>query len=199
MIFHTAAGADNSGNISLQYPHEDKAVQERQQAEKNNTYLMEDFTMLNEKTIAILEENDITVSERYEQDGEYYREIEFYSPEGEDVCETVWYDGTDDGFIEGFRQLADNFDADEHAEMWIDGRGKRGIPDSVRALIDDAENIKDTLLGVAEKLEGIEKKLHNYKVTITIEGAEEEETMDFYIEAESFDAAVENVRNELDI
>ena len=107
---------------------------------------MEDFTMLNEKTIAILEENDITVSERYEQDGEYYREIEFYSPEGEDVLETIWYDGTDDGFIEGFRQLADNFDADEHAEMWIDGRGKRGIPDSVRALIDDAENIKDTLL-----------------------------------------------------
>ena len=43
---------------------------------------------INEKTIAILEENDITVSERYEQDGEYYREIEFYSPEGEDVCET---------------------------------------------------------------------------------------------------------------
>ena len=155
--------------------------------------------MLNEKTIAILEENNITVSERYEQDGEYYREIEFYSPEGEDVLETIWYDGTDDGFIEGFRQLADNFDADEHAEMWIDGRGKRGIPDSVRALIDDAENIKDTLLGVAEKLEGIEKELHNYKVTITIEGAEEEETMDFYIEAESFDAAVENVRNELDI
>ena len=155
--------------------------------------------MLNEKTITILEENDITVSERYEQDGEYYREIEFYSPEGEDVLETIWYDGTNDGFIEGFRQLSDNFDADEHAEMWIDGRGKRGIPDSVRALIDDAENIKDTLLGVAEKLEGIEKELHNYKVTITIEGAEEEETMDFYIEAESFDAAVENVRNELDI
>ena len=155
--------------------------------------------MLNEKTIAILEENDITVSERYEQDGEYYREIEFYSPEGEDVCETIWYDGTDAGLIEGFRQLADNFDADEHAEMWIDGRGKRGIPDSVRALIDDAENIKDTLLNVSEKLEGIDKELHNYKVTITIEGAEEEETMDFYIEAESFDAAVENVRNELDI
>lgn len=83
--------------------------------------------------------------------------------------------------------------------MWIDGRGKRGIPDNVRALIDDAENIKDTLLEVAEKLEGIEKELHNYKVTITIEGAEEEETMDFYIEAESFEEAVENVRNELDI
>ena len=30
-----------SADISLQYPHEDKAVQERQQAEKINTYLME--------------------------------------------------------------------------------------------------------------------------------------------------------------
>ena len=188
-----------SADISLQYPHEDKAVQERQQAEKNNTYLMEVLTMLNEKTIAILEENDITVSERYEQDGEYYREIEFYSPEGEDVCETVWYDGTDDGFIEAFRQLADNFDADEHAEMWINNRNVKGVPDSVRALIDDAENIKDTLLEVAEKLESKEKELHNYKVTITIEGAEEEETMDFYIEAESFEEAVESVRYDLDI
>ena len=155
--------------------------------------------MLNEKTIAILEENDITVSERYEQDGEYYREIEFYSPEGEDVCETVCYDGTDDGFIEAFRQLADNFDADEHAGMWINNRNVKGVPDSVRALIDDAENIKDTLLEVAEKLEGKEKELHNYKVTITIEGAEEEETMDFYIEAESFEEAVESVRYDLDI
>ena len=162
---------------------------------------MEEITMfdINEKTIAILEENDITVSERYEQDGEYYREIEFYSPEGEYVLETIWYDGTDDGFIEAFRQLADNFDADEHAEMWINNRNVKGVPDSVRALIDDAENIKDTLLEVAEKLEGKEKELHNYKVTITIEGAEEEETMDFYIEAESFEEAVESVRYDLDI
>lgn len=155
--------------------------------------------MLSEKTIAIFEENDITVSERYEEDGEYYREIEFYSPEGEDVLETIWYDGTDNGFIKAFKRNADNFDADEHAEMWIDKRGKNGVPDNVRALIDDAENIKDTLLKVAEKLEGIERELHNYKVTITIEGAEEEKTMDFYIEAESFEQAAENVRNDLGI
>ena len=161
--------------------------------------MMEDFTMLNEKTITILDENDISVSDRYEMDGEYSREIEFYSPEGEDVCETIWYDGTDDGFIEAFRQLANDFDADEHAGMWINTRNVKGVPNSVRALIDDAENIKDTLLKVAEKLEGTEKELHNYKVTITIEGTEEEETMDFYIEAESFDEAVENVRNDLDI
>ena len=161
--------------------------------------MMEDFTMLNEKTITILEENNMSVSDRYEMDGEYYREIEFYSPEGEDVCETIWYDGTDDGFIKAFRQLADNFDADEHAGMWINTRNVKGVPDSVRALIDDADNIKDTLLEVAEKLEGKEKELHNYKVTITIEGVEEEETMDFYIEAESFEEAVENVRNDLDI
>lgn len=155
---------------------------------------------INEKMIAILDENDISVSERYEHDGEYYREIEFYSPEGEDVCETIWYDGTDDGFIEAFRELADNFDADEHAEIWINNRYVvNGVPNSIRALIDDAKNIKDTLLKVAEKLEGKEKELHNYKVTITIEGAEEEETMDFYVEAESFEEAVENVRNDLDI
>ena len=36
--------------------------------------------MLNEKTITIIEKNNISVSERYEQDGYYYREIEFSSP-----------------------------------------------------------------------------------------------------------------------
>lgn len=83
--------------------------------------------------------------------------------------------------------------------MWINNRNVNGVPDSVKALIDDAENIKDILLEVAEKLEGKEKELHEYKVTITIEGAEEEKTMDFYVEAGSFEEAVENVRNDLDI
>ena len=41
--------------------------------------------------------------------------------------------------------------------------------------------------------------MNDYKVTITIESNEESETMEFWLEADSFEEAVENVKNELDI
>ena len=41
--------------------------------------------------------------------------------------------------------------------------------------------------------------MNDYKVTITIESYEESETMEFWLEADSFKEAVENVKNELDI
>lgn len=41
--------------------------------------------------------------------------------------------------------------------------------------------------------------MNDYKVTIMIESNEETETMEFWIEADSFEEAVENVKNELDI
>lgn len=155
--------------------------------------------MLNERTMNIFEENDITVHDREQQNGEFYREIEFYSNAGEDVIETVWYDGTDEGFIRAFRQLADDFDADEHAEMWIDGRGERGVSDSVRELIDDAEEIKETLLTVADELETVGRKKHTFNVSITVNNNEEEETIDFEIEAYSLEDAIGSIRNDLDI
>lgn len=41
--------------------------------------------------------------------------------------------------------------------------------------------------------------MNDYKVTITIESNEENETMEFWVEANSFEEAIENVKNELDI
>lgn len=113
--------------------------------------------MLSERTIEILENNDMTIHNKHEQNGEFTREIEFYSPEGEDVCECIFYDGTDESFIKAFRSNAENFDANEHAEMWIENRGQvRGVPESIWDLINDAEWIKKTLLSVADKLEAEE-------------------------------------------
>lgn len=109
--------------------------------------------MLTQKIIDILENNDITIFDRNGQNGEYYRELEFYSDAGEDVIETVWYDGTPDGFISAFSKNADYFDADEHAETWIDQRGRNGVPDSIRELLDDADGIKNKLLSVASMLQ----------------------------------------------
>ena len=108
--------------------------------------------MLSDKTIEILENNDIHPYDRDEQDGEYYREIEFYSPAGEDVIETIRYDGTDEGFISAFKEVAEDFDVDEHATMWIENRRSvRGVPQRIRDLIDDAEWIKNKLLEVARE------------------------------------------------
>ena len=41
--------------------------------------------------------------------------------------------------------------------------------------------------------------MNDYKVTIMIESNEETETMEFWVKADSFEEAVVNVKNELDI
>lgn len=41
------------------------------------------------------------------------------------------------------RQYATGFDVDEHVELWIENRGKNGVPSTARELIEDAEAICD--------------------------------------------------------
>ena len=41
--------------------------------------------------------------------------------------------------------------------------------------------------------------MNDYRVTITIESVEEQETMEFFVEADSFEDAVEYVKNELGV
>jgi len=110
--------------------------------------------MLSKKTLDILENvHFIKVYDREAQHGEYYREIEFCSDAGEDVIETIWYDGTDKGFREAFAKHAEDFDADEHAETWINHRkSDRGVPQNIKTLIDDAISIKGTLRAIAADL-----------------------------------------------
>lgn len=102
---------------------------------------------LEQKYIYILEENDWIVSS-YTNDGKV--ELEKYSPAGEDflMCVEV------ENFPESVREYANDFDADEHAEMWIEARGRvRGVPNSIRELIEDAEAIQEMLNELADALE----------------------------------------------
>ena len=115
---------------------------------------------LSEKIIEVLEAHDISlcgeISERtYNNDG-YDVELETYSPEGEDVIIPLIYDGTEEDFIKQFESYAEDFDAEEHAEMWIEGRGKNGVPDSIKDLLEDAEWQKEMLLEVAKELSGLD-------------------------------------------
>lgn len=163
---------------------------------------------LSKRIEELLEKHDFSVcgeiSERtYNNDG-YDVELETYSPEGEDVIVSLTYDGTEEDFIRQFRSYAEGFDAEEHAEMWIESRGKNGVPDSIKDLLEDAEWIKSTLEEVADDLENIDNKkdteeLKTYKCTISITDGEQTEEQDFYVEAETFEEAVEKIKSDLDI
>ena len=117
---------------------------------------------LSERIIEVLEAHDISVcgeiTERtYNNDG-YDVELETYSPEGEDVLVSLTYDGTEKDFIREFNDYAEGFDAEDHAEMWIECRGKNGVPDSIKDLLEDAEWIKDTLMEIADELKELDEE-----------------------------------------
>lgn len=117
---------------------------------------------LSKKIEKVLEKYDFSlcgeISERYDDKGMYDIELETYSPEGEDVIVSLIYDGTEESFINEFIKYADDFDAEEHAAMWIGIRGENGVPKGIKKLLNDAEWIKNTLLEVAESLKILKKQ-----------------------------------------
>lgn len=78
-------------------------------------------------------------------------EFEKYSPAGEDFSFSIAGSEETD-VVKQVREYAYEFDPDEHAEMWAESRGKRGVPDSIRTLIDDADAIKEMLFELADTL-----------------------------------------------
>lgn len=111
--------------------------------------------MLSRKTIEILENRNMTVHDRDKQRKEFVREIEFYSPEGEDVNECIFYNGTNEGFIKAFEKNAEDFDVEDHVEVYINIRGTNGVPESIRDLLNDADWIKNTLVETAKELKEV--------------------------------------------
>ena len=106
---------------------------------------------LSKKIKDFLEEEGISLDESFQED-EHYAEMHFGSDLGEDFVFTIWSDGSEKDFVEKFGEYATDFDPDEHVEMWIPSRGKNGVPSSIRALLKDADAIKERLEDLAEKL-----------------------------------------------
>lgn len=99
---------------------------------------------MNNKQRRVCEELGWTLQE----DGEYV-DVCQYSPAGEDFSFTV----PKRNFAAEVDKYADDFDADEHAEAWIDCRNSvKGVPQSVRTLINDADAIQEMLYTLARKL-----------------------------------------------
>lgn len=111
---------------------------------------------LTDRVEALLEEYDFrlcgSITERSGKKGQYDVELKTYSPLGEDVIVPLIYDGTEDGFIESFSNYAGDYDPEEHAEIWLNGRGKNKVPEDIKDLLNDAEHIKNTLLRIARDL-----------------------------------------------
>lgn len=88
--------------------------------------------------------------------------FEGYSPAGEDciIEETIDTNNPATGgkvtFCDIWALAARkylNYNAEDHAEMWIPIRGSRGVPESIRTLIEDAEAIGLMLKDLVERLE----------------------------------------------
>lgn len=104
-----------------------------------------------------------------EGDGNIY--VNQPSPKGEDFGFSV--PAAD--FVRAVRDYYQDFDVDEHVEMWLEARksGVQGIPSSIRELVKDAEDIDDMLKELAETLEDKEREQVNIELdALTTPGAD---------------------------
>ena len=145
--------------------------------------------MLSEKIINIIDKNDITITESGEN--EYL--LEWYSNAGEDMCEYVEGENDED-FVYHFFKLADNFDADDHAEMWVSERRKNGVPFNIRELIDDADDIQKFMDDVYRQLENAIKGNSDGETDQAIlDKLSEVESMLYYHKDKDTNPEIENV------
>lgn len=100
---------------------------------------------LRQEYLDILEKREWSVS-GYTDDGRV--ELEWWSPAGEDflVCVNV------ENFPDEILDYSDDFDPDEHIEMWVEARanGRQDVP-GARRLAKDAEDIQKELDELANK------------------------------------------------
>lgn len=86
------------------------------------------------------------------QGKQWYIDIQQYTPAGEDWWVSVWFNSKDD-IGNAVENLYADFDVDEEAELWIESRGKNGVPDSIKELVEDQEWKEKKLEELHEKLQ----------------------------------------------
>lgn len=108
--------------------------------------------MLSDKILEIIENSGFVYNLVHQKDKDVYIELNQDTPAGEDWWCTISFNGTDEDFINSMRKFVYSFDIDEEVEIWIDSRGKNGVPSSIKVLVEDAEwkykqleNLLDTL------------------------------------------------------
>jgi len=85
-------------------------------------------------------------------------ELSQYSPAVEDFSFTA----NKKDFARSVKEYAYDFDADEHAEMWVNNmHNVRSVPQSIRTLINDADAIQEMLTELSEQI-NIHTRSKNY-------------------------------------
>lgn len=103
---------------------------------------------MKEKYIEVCERLDWSIHEY--KDGSV--DVAKQSPAGEDFSFGV----SSENFVEEVKMYAAYFDVDEHVELWVNGRGKNGVPSRIRELVEDAEAIDKMLQELAAALAEVE-------------------------------------------
>lgn len=116
--------------------------------------------LLGEELTNILNNNDISVYSAEQTENGMSIGLEFYSDLGENVIVDIDCKDKDD-FAKKFEEYTQDFDVNEHAEMWIERRGTNGIPESIADLLEDARSIKNFLERVSDEMEGKEHAAFN--------------------------------------
>lgn len=102
--------------------------------------------------VKILKENDFVIGEITKQSNGIYVDLNQSTPLGEDWWVVIFFNGTNNGFIQEFHKYAYNFDIDEEIEIYVENRGKNGIPNSIVDLVEDAKWKQKTLEVTADEL-----------------------------------------------
>lgn len=90
------------------------------------------------KFTTIAESCGFSAGEPQKQGKQRYIEISQYTPAGEDWNETIWFKNVGD-IISSIWERIEDWDSDDEAEVWINQRGTRGVPQSIRTLLDDQD------------------------------------------------------------
>lgn len=112
---------------------------------------------LNKKIIDVIENNGFCYSVVMEYDNKFYIELYQDTPAGEDWHVIIWFNGSNNGFINSFRRYSESFDVDEETEVLVESRGKYGVPSSISLLVKDSEWKKETLGKMLNDLEDLDE------------------------------------------
>lgn len=121
--------------------------------------------------------------------------VEFWTDTaGQDIPTEFDFDGTEKGFVKEFTKAAENYDVDSEVELYAEMRGQRGVPETIREILDGCEEAKTTLLSIAEALKKATSETN--KTIYTLRTGKALEEVIYPEEFTTYEAAYDRMCNE---
>lgn len=94
-----------------------------------------------------------------ERNDRTYVEMGKQSPAGEDFSMIIDFESENpaETFLKNMWKYADDFDVDDHVDMWVPKRGEGGCPSTIKELVEDAEAIADMIKELHGELDNVPK------------------------------------------